>query len=331
MQIKFGPLTFIMASTLVACGEQTPLADVTRCAASQTLPIVQGRATGPREFAETGALLSEVGGLCSGTLIAPDVVLTAAHCVSDAEGSAVFVPHHRPYPLGLAQAHRVYKAVPHPDYHSRFGIGEPLYMRLDEPQDQVEQQAVFEVRRVCGGAPTAFRMRAWMNCLLGLPSRLQRDLGLYDEQTQANDIALLFLDVPVAYKPVASLPSMPVEMPARHLVTAVGYGVHDATGLFGLRAARRHMGKMLLDQAGPYEAQMLASTSMVRKGDSGGPVYSGDGEKRQVWGVLSRGRFDIEGRPEDFAIFTRVDAYLPWIHQMLEAQENGGISVKPKL
>lgn len=43
--------------------------------------VIGGSPAQPGDFASTGALLSNGGVLCTGTLVAPDVVLTAAHCV----------------------------------------------------------------------------------------------------------------------------------------------------------------------------------------------------------------------------------------------------------
>jgi secreted trypsin-like serine protease len=44
-------------------------------------PVVGGRAVAHGEFPDVVAVLTEQGGLCSGTLLGADLVLTAAHCI----------------------------------------------------------------------------------------------------------------------------------------------------------------------------------------------------------------------------------------------------------
>jgi uncharacterized protein (TIGR03382 family) len=66
-----------LAMTLVASG----------CAvdktATATHAIIGGDASGPSEFAATGMLVNKEQLLCTATLIAPDVALTAAHCLEE--------------------------------------------------------------------------------------------------------------------------------------------------------------------------------------------------------------------------------------------------------
>ena len=66
--------------------------------ASSTEPIIGGTPSPPGDYPETGALLSvyDFGGgqmfgsfACTGTLIAPDVVMMAGHCTIDFFGGSV--------------------------------------------------------------------------------------------------------------------------------------------------------------------------------------------------------------------------------------------------
>ena len=76
-----------------ACGDTASV----RLTASkkQRVPIIRGNAALPGDYPSTGAVLigalsARSTGLCSGTLIAPAVVLTAAHCVVGVQPSQLY-------------------------------------------------------------------------------------------------------------------------------------------------------------------------------------------------------------------------------------------------
>jgi hypothetical protein len=110
-------------------------------------PVVQGT-----DSAEDGAAVALIARrtrcageppvlLCSGALIAPDVVLTAAHCLAlfGPEGphevylGQVLLPQPEPLPQGRFA--RVARALIHPDYDSRTHAWDAALLRLAAPVD----------------------------------------------------------------------------------------------------------------------------------------------------------------------------------------------------
>ncbi|MBD3664875.1 trypsin-like serine protease [Sulfitobacter sp. TSTF-M16] len=110
-----------------------------------------------RAFAAVGRLDSANGGYCTGTLISPDVVLTAAHCVFDAETAEMVKPGAMRFRAGLtrgkvAAERTVVQVIPHERFDPSAGfngdnvIYDVALVRLEKPIP-VQDVAPFVVHR----------------------------------------------------------------------------------------------------------------------------------------------------------------------------------------
>ena len=94
--------------------------------ASPSMAIVGGTNAGPNEFPSVSEVVIAKGFLCTGTLIAPDTVLTAGHCSSITGGAGVASPAAYPPQLievfigsnkpGQGEKVPVSRVIAHPNY-----------------------------------------------------------------------------------------------------------------------------------------------------------------------------------------------------------------------
>lgn len=113
---------------------------------SKLQPLATGEEAAPWE--SVGRL--DLGrGFCTGSLIAPDLVLTAAHCLYDRRTSSVLDPARIEFRAGFRQgsssaSRGVRRAVPHPAYrfNPEAGLEESIYdlalLELDQPIQDAE-------------------------------------------------------------------------------------------------------------------------------------------------------------------------------------------------
>ena len=109
----------VLAAILGGCGAEGdgssgPLVS------SASLPVVGGVPASPDDYPSTVALTDSSGEpFCTGTLVAPKTVVTAAHCLAYS-GSDVWIAYGTTDPASLNnnELHEVVKAVAHPDYDS---------------------------------------------------------------------------------------------------------------------------------------------------------------------------------------------------------------------
>ncbi|MDP2340832.1 MAG: trypsin-like serine protease [Deltaproteobacteria bacterium] len=231
--------------------------------------------------------------LCTGTLIAPDVVLLAAHCL---DLSALV--------LGFAQPTRADFYVTFEADLSRYSAADPQGPPLPLPESAIPVRD-----RV---AHPSFDIQA---------------LGEGTGGTE-NDIALLFLEVNVTdVQPEIVITKTEAEqLDVGSAVTIAGWGQQTADqqpppGTVGVKKC----GSTTLDELGPTLMQVGEASASTRKchGDSGGPTYTevttSSSIKRRVIGVTSRAysaALDCGAGGVD----TRVDAFLEFIDDEMSAR-----------
>src|SRR5919107_3362134 len=117
--------------------------------ASPSMAIVGGSDAAPNEFPSVSEVIIAKGFLCTGTLIAPDVVLSAGHCGSITGGAGVASPASYPPQLievyigsnkpGQGEKVPVSKVTNHPSYLLGSGY-DIVLIKLSRPSSKTPTQ-----------------------------------------------------------------------------------------------------------------------------------------------------------------------------------------------
>ncbi|MFT5686475.1 MAG: hypothetical protein ACI8RZ_007431 [Myxococcota bacterium] len=270
--------------------------------------IINGTSASEDDYPMTGGMLMradiEIWGstsavstlVCSSTLIAPDVVLLAAHCLDD--------------------------------YALTYGLGE-----VNNKELRWTRQADLTAWDGTGANPD---WPADAIAVSDSVMHENFDLTAMEIGIAANDdIALLFLaeavtDTDPAYLPTADEAT---QIEEGLEVAVVGWGQQVATDFLTQPEpgdyAVKMMGYSVLSELGDYELQVGADEADVRKchGDSGGPTFldieTDSSESMRLIGVTSHA-YDESDCDSQGGVDTRVDAYLDWIdNEMVTRCQDG--------
>lgn len=269
-------------------------------------PIINGEDATRDDYPMTGGMLLDadlsMSGtdyhlrmlVCSSTLIAPDVVLLAAHCVD-------------------------------PDVLTGgFGTLENTDIRWTREADLTAFDG--SSRGTPDWPDDAVQAADWV----AHPDWDYSGLGM--GLSENRDIALLFLDEPVLDVPYAYLAtqSEAEQIEEGLVVEVVGWGQQEATesqweappsGTYAIK----QMGESYLNEVNRYEMQVGGARADVRKchGDSGGPTFlsitTDTADSTRLIGVTSHA-YDTSDCNEVGGVDTRVDHYLAWIEEELQAR-----------
>jgi len=127
------------ASTASPPPPQTPHPPVGKCGVRPSTRIVGGVDSSPGDWPWQAMLTSSPNSyvFCGGSLVAPQWLVTASHCVKGTSAGSIYVrlgAHNRKEIVGTEQDFTVTKIIMHPFYHKPIGMSHDIaLLKLDKP------------------------------------------------------------------------------------------------------------------------------------------------------------------------------------------------------
>jgi len=248
-----------------------------------TTAIIGGETTMPGDYPATGALLYKNVFRCTATLIAPDVILTAAHCLPGAAENFSFTLNLR-VPLTLSGV------LGTDDSGADAGTG--------DPGEEVDQPVVFT-----GPTYPIFVVHAHPDWDSG---------GAFKDLGRVNDVGIAILRRPITTVPVEQVDTRMSDVGPGSELRLLGYGVTQ--WYLRYSAGVKHDAMVLVDGVGDFEIRTSAAAVEAQpcKGDSGGPLFADDGNSHPITAVVSRSA-TASFQCNEGAIATRIAPYSEWI------------------
>jgi hypothetical protein len=310
---------------LLSCRATPDVADiaVSECHTTHTSSaIVRGELAGHEGFGEVGSLfgvgvsddVATGGGMCSATLIAPDVVVTAAHCVAGFPQHRIRISTHAcPRPTDAENIADLRFVAVHPYWHK--GSQQGL---LQTPEQFDTAQQLSEHCEKSVGFEDANQYWACMDRIA--PQNFAMS-GFIDAHT--GDLAVAILDRPLQQTPLAHLPQPAEEEQYVNLgakLTAVGYGVSGRSPSNVLHQGDRYAGRVGIDEIGLEEMRINFSAAHICRGDSGGPLLHQTDKGNVLLGVGVR-VYSAHTMHAELCkgpgVATRTLHYTPWIRDTI--------------
>ena len=257
-----------------------------------TTAIIGGEPTLPGDFPATGALLYKGVFRCTATLIAPDVIVTAAHCLpGNGEFSFTLVSQ---VPLTPS------------------GVIAPVNGDADAGTDSGDDVAM----------PIPFTGPTYPVLLVHAHPEWDSG-GAFKDLGQVNDVGIAILRRPITTVPVEQVDTRLTDVGPGSELHLTGYGV--TAWYLRYSAGVKHDAMVLVDGVGDFEIRTSAAAVEAQpcKGDSGGPLFAQNSDgSHPITAVVSRSA-TASFQCNEGSIATRIAPYASWIAEASLDRETG--------